>query len=87
LQLAIGGVRIDISQAEEGYCLTSAGRQPITTDLRRRAKTNLWGLELYVQPLEDIILYKVLMGRSADLKELQILAKEQAIDLRALALA
>jgi hypothetical protein len=87
LQLAIGGVRIDISQAEEGYGITSAGRQPITTDLRRRAKTNLWGLELYVQPLEDIILYKALIGRSADLKELQILAKEQAIDLLALALA
>jgi hypothetical protein len=87
LQLSVGGVRIDISQAEEGYGITSHGRQPITTDLRRRAKTNLWGLELYVQPLEDIILYKSLIGRSADLKELQILAQEQAIDLRALALA
>jgi hypothetical protein len=87
VQLEISGVSIEVSQAEEGYGITAAGRQPMPTDLRRRSKTNLWGLELYVQPLEDIILYKSLIGRSADLKELQILAKEQAIDLRALALA
>jgi hypothetical protein len=87
LQLEVGGVRVDISQAEEGYGITPEGRQPMLTDLSRRTKTSLWGLELYVQPLEDIILYKSLIGRSEDLQELQILAQEQAIDLRALALA
>ncbi len=87
LRLDIGGVGVDISQAEEGYAVTPQGCRAMITDLDRRTKANFWGLELYVQPLEDVIAYKTTLGRSADLADLWVLAREQAIDLPALALA
>jgi hypothetical protein len=87
LRLNISGVNVDVSQAEGGYAVTAQGRQPLRTALERRTKANFWGLELYVQSLEDLIADKTTLGRTADLEDLKALAWEQAIDLPARALA
>ncbi len=65
------GVAIDVSQAEEAYARVGGRRVPLGTDLRRRQRVPLLDREVWVQPLEELIAYKELLGRRADVADLR----------------
>ncbi len=71
LRAEIEGVEIDVSQVEEAYARVGGRRVPLGTSLARRRRMSVLGLEVWVQPLEELIAYKELLGRSADLAELR----------------
>jgi hypothetical protein len=67
----IEGVAIDLSQAEEAYARAGGRRVSLGTTLVHRQRIPVLDLEVWVQPLEELIAYKELLGRSADLAELR----------------
>ncbi|HVS36982.1 MAG TPA: S66 peptidase family protein [Gemmataceae bacterium] len=69
----IEGQAIDVSQAEEGYARVGGRRVPLDVNLTRRQRVRALDLDVWVQPLDDLIAYKKLLGRSADLLDLQAL--------------
>ncbi len=70
LGLRINQVDVEINQVEDAWIFTNGIRTQLNTDLSRKNKMNFLNLELYVQPLEDIIKYKNLLGRQADINDL-----------------
>jgi hypothetical protein len=75
LRAEIEGVEIDVSQAEEAYALTGGRRVPLGTNLLNRQRAQVLDLTVWVQPLDELIAYKELLGRTADLAELRSLRK------------
>jgi hypothetical protein len=76
LQLLRGeveGVAIDVSQVEEAYARVCDRRGSLNTSLERRQRVAVLDLEVWVQPLDELIAYKELLGRSADLADLRAL--------------
>lgn len=74
LRLVLDGVEVDINQVEDAFGFTPVGiRFSFDTNLDRARHIDFFGLSLYVQPLEDLIAYKSLLGRTADLKDLMSL--------------
>ncbi len=70
LRLAIGGVSVDINQVENQQICVNGQWQDNSVDLKK-ATILLWqGLKIYVQPLDSLIAYKKLLGRSADVADL-----------------
>jgi hypothetical protein len=69
----IDGIPIDVSQAEEAYARVGGKRVPLNIHLEHRVRVPLLDLEVWVQPLPDLIAYKTLLGRTADLADLQTL--------------
>jgi hypothetical protein len=69
----IDGQAIDMSQAEEGYALVGGRRVPLDVKLARRQRVRALDLEVWVQPLDELIAYKELLGRTADLADLRAL--------------
>ena len=67
------GVDIDVNQAEDAYGRSGGQGVPLGTDLARRQRVPLLDLHVWVQPLEALIAYKELIGRSADVAELRAL--------------
>jgi hypothetical protein len=78
LRAEIEGVAIDISQAEDAYARLGAQRVPLNTSLANRQRVRVLDLEVWVQPLAELIAYKELLGRSADLADLRSLAVSDA---------
>jgi hypothetical protein len=70
----IDGVPIDVSQAEEGYGRIGGRRVPLGVTLANRQRVPVLDLEVWVQPLAELIAYKELLGRSADLADLRALS-------------
>jgi hypothetical protein len=70
LGLRINQVDVEINQVEDAWIFTNGIRTQLNTDLSRKNKMIFLALELYVQPLEDIIKYKNLLGRQADVNDL-----------------
>jgi hypothetical protein len=69
----IDGVPIDVSQAEEAYARAGGRRGPLGTRLELRQRVPVLDLEVWVQPLGELIAYKELIGRSADVADLRAL--------------
>ena len=69
----IEGVPIDISQVEDAYARVGGRRVSLNTTLAHRQRVRVLDLEVWVQPLEELIAYKELLGRSADLADLRTL--------------
>jgi hypothetical protein len=71
LRAEIEGVQIDISQAEMSFARVAGQRVPLGVSLLRRQRLRVLDLDLWVQPLEELIAYKRLLGRHADVADLQ----------------
>jgi hypothetical protein len=67
----IEGVPVDVSQVEEAYARVGGRRVPLGTTLANRRRVPVLDVEVWVQPLEELIAYKELLGRSADLADLR----------------
>lgn len=70
LILRINDVEVEINQAEESFIFIKGIRRRIDIDLSQRQKELFLGLEMYVQPLSDLIQYKQLLNRQADVSDL-----------------
>jgi hypothetical protein len=73
LRAEVEGVAIDVSQAEEAYARVGGRRVPLGTRLELRQRLPVLDLEVWVQPLGELIAYKELLGRSADVDDLRAL--------------
>lgn len=73
LRAEMEGVAIDVSQVEDAYARVGGRRVPLNTTLAHRQCVIVLDLEVWVQPLEELIAYKELLGRSADLADLRAL--------------
>lgn len=78
LRARIGGVELDISQAEDAYGRVGGEWISLGTDLSRRQRAPLLDMQVWVQPLDALIAYKELIGRSADVAELQTLEQRSS---------
>jgi GNAT superfamily N-acetyltransferase len=75
----IDGVAVDVSQAEEAYARVGGRRVSLATSLARRRRAVVLDLEVWVQPLQELIAYKELLGRMADLADLRRLQSMEEI--------
>jgi hypothetical protein len=73
LRAEIDGVGIDVSQAEDAYARVGGRRVSLNTSLANRRRVSVLGVNVWVQPLRELIAYKELLGRSADLADLRAL--------------
>jgi hypothetical protein len=73
LRAEFEGVAIDVSQAEAAYARTGGQRVPLGTHLVHRQRVRVLEMEVWVQPLAELIAYKELLGRSADVADLKAL--------------
>ena len=73
LRAEVEGVEIDVSQVEEAYARIGGRRTPLSTSLAGRQRVPMLDLEVWVQPLNELIAYKELLGRAADLADLRTL--------------
>ncbi|WP_264777684.1 nucleotidyltransferase domain-containing protein [Deinococcus aetherius] len=70
LRLNVDGVEVDFSGAEDAWARRNGKRLPLVTDLARAERRVFAGVNLWVVPLADLITYKTVLGRTADLEEL-----------------
>ncbi|MBX9690426.1 MAG: nucleotidyltransferase [Candidatus Obscuribacterales bacterium] len=78
MTLSIDGIEIDINQVEDAFAITKDGcRVPFSTNLSRSERRQISGIEVMVQPLEDLIAYKSLIGREADIVDLSSLFQQK----------
>lgn len=75
----IEGVDVDVSQAEDAWICAGGEWVPLPTDLGRRLRVKLFELDVWVQPLDDLIAYKELLGRAADVADLRTLLRSPAV--------
>jgi hypothetical protein len=73
LRAQFEGVDIDVNQAEDAYGRSGGQWGPLGTDLAQHQRVSVLDLHAWVQPLEALIAYKELIGRSADVAELRAL--------------
>ncbi len=74
MTLSIDGIEVEINQVEDAFAITKDGcRVPFSTNLSRAERREFSGIEVMVQPLEDLIAYKSLLGREADIVDLSSL--------------
>jgi hypothetical protein len=72
LRAEVAGVEVDVSQAE-AYARVGGQRLPLGTRLELRQSVVVLDIKVWVQPLHELIAYKELLGRSADLTDLRAL--------------
>jgi len=71
MTLTIDEIEVDINQVEDAFAITKAGEHvPLSTDLRKAERHQFEGLDVMVQALEDLLAYKRLLGREADVVDL-----------------
>jgi hypothetical protein len=73
LRAEVESVAIDISQVEEAYARVGGRRVSLGTTLAHRQRVSVQDMEVWVQPLRELIAYKELLGRAADLADLRAL--------------
>lgn len=73
LRAQFEGVDIEVNQAEDAYGRSGGQWVPLGTDLTRRQRVSVLDLHVWVQPLDALIAYKELIGRSADVAGLRAL--------------
>jgi hypothetical protein len=72
LRLERDGVDVDICGTEDAFVLTPAGeRVPLLSDLAAARRLEFHGLSLAVLSLPELLAYKRLLGRSADVADLE----------------
>ena len=69
--LTIGNVSVDMSQVEEAFLIVEGGRHPLPSLLVPPQRKDLRGRDVWVQPLEQLVAYKRLIGRSTDVADLE----------------
>ncbi|HEY9653438.1 MAG TPA: hypothetical protein V6C95_22445 [Coleofasciculaceae cyanobacterium] len=74
LTLKMNDVVVEINQSENSFIFTKGRRQKLDIDLSKRQKKVFLELEMYVPPLSDLIYYKQLLNRQADVRDLIQLA-------------
>jgi len=76
----IEGVDVDVSQAEDAWICAGGTWVPLPIDLGRRQRVRLFELDLdvWVQPIDELIAYKELLGRAADVTDLRSLPRSRA---------
>lgn len=68
LTAVIDGVAVDVSQAEDAYCLDPAGRRyRLDTDPGRAVRRTVAGINLPVIDRDELIAYKRIIARPTDL--------------------
>ncbi|MDZ4783729.1 MAG: hypothetical protein SGJ19_26065 [Planctomycetia bacterium] len=67
----IEGLEVDVSQAEEAYGRREGEWVSLETNLAIRQRVALLDLHVWVQPLQALIAYKELLGRTADVLALR----------------
>ncbi|HEY9596344.1 MAG TPA: hypothetical protein V6D33_01580 [Cyanophyceae cyanobacterium] len=70
LTLEMDDVVVEINQAENSFIFRNGVRRELDIDLSKREKKEFLGLEMYVQSLSDVIRYKQLLNRQADVSDL-----------------
>ncbi len=73
LRAEIEAVLINVSQAEEAYARVGGRRVSLATRLDLRQRVPVLDFEVWVQPLAELIAYKELLSRSADVADLRAL--------------
>ena len=71
LRAELEGVAIDVSQAEEAFARVGGRRVSLDIHLELRERVSVLDMEVWVQPLGELIAYKELLGRLADLADLR----------------
>lgn len=78
LRLRLDGVEVDVAAAESVVLRTPAGeRVARPTDLTRAEHRAVGGLDVRVLPLDDLLDYKRLIGREADVRALEALGERR----------
>lgn len=72
----IGPVVIEFCQLEDGYVAGPSGWQLLDPDPERRERRERDGLQLWTVPIADLIHYKGIIRRHADLADLQRLVTD-----------
>ena len=75
MQAKIMGVEIDIAEAEDAFGWSGSCWLPLGTDLASRQVVPLLDMRVWVLPLDSLIAYKELIGRSEDVNDLRVLLK------------
>jgi hypothetical protein len=70
LGLSINDIEVEINQAEDAFIFNNGVRMRLETDLSKAKKIRFLGLDILVQPLDDIIKYKRLLSRNNDVSDL-----------------
>jgi hypothetical protein len=70
LGLCINDIEVEITQAEDAFIFSNGVRIRLETDLSKAKKIRFLGLDIFVQPLDDIITYKRLLSRNNDVSDL-----------------
>lgn len=70
LALRINEIEVEINQVEDAFIFSDGLRLKLDTDLSKARKINFLGLDMFVQPLDDIIKYKKLLKRNNDVSDL-----------------
>lgn len=70
LGLCINDIEVEINQAEDAFIFSNGVRMRLETDLSKAKKIRFLGLDILVQPLDDIIKYKRLLSRNNDVSDL-----------------
>ncbi|MCU0542855.1 MAG: hypothetical protein MUE44_11770 [Oscillatoriaceae cyanobacterium Prado104] len=70
LALRINDIEVEINQVEDAFIFSDGIRLKLDTDLSKARKLNFLGLDVFVQPLDDIIKYKKLLKRNNDVSDL-----------------
>jgi hypothetical protein len=81
LRVHYEGVDIDINQAEGAYGRCEGQWIALDTDLHKRQQVTVLDRRVWVQPLEGLIAYKKLIGRAADVADLQQLKGVGVVDI------
>jgi hypothetical protein len=71
LTLEVHGVDVEINQAEDAFVFSEDATVRLNHDLSNYNTVAFEGLEIRVQPLDQIINYKELLGRENDLYDLR----------------
>ena len=70
----IAGVDVELCQLEGCFVNGPTGLHLLDADPRKRERRTAHGLTMWTMPLDDLIFYKELLGRSADLSDLRKIA-------------
>ena len=72
----IEGVQVDISQAEESYCIDASGRKHRVDSTRKDAVAfDFDGTAVRVEKKEALIAYKRILARPTDLEDIRQIAE------------
>lgn len=76
IRAEINNVSIDISQIENAYCLKKGNKFKMNSNIANSCIVNILGMNIRVQDIDELIEYKLTVGRDTDLldvKEIQFL--------------